>query len=70
MNKYIYHKPLVNILNNDNLNNDTRNVPQLYLIFHDILFKFLKSKPVNYNNKKLGVHYQAIFGARLFWNLT
>lgn len=52
MNKYIYHKPLVNILNNDNLNNDTRNVPQLYLIFHDILFKFLKSKPVNYKKKK------------------
>lgn len=52
MNKYIYHKPLVNIINNDNLNNDTRNVPQLYLIFHDILFKFLKSKPVNYNNQK------------------
>lgn len=52
MNKYIYHKPLVNIINNDNLNNDTRNVPQLYLIFHDILFKFLKSKPVNYKKKK------------------
>lgn len=52
MNKYIYHKPLVNIINNDNLNNDTRNVPQLYLIFHDILFKFLKSKPVNYKKTK------------------
>lgn len=54
MNKYVYHKPLVNILNNDNLNNDTRNVPQLYLIFHDILFKFLKSKPVNYKKKTRG----------------
>lgn len=62
MNKYVYHKPLVNILNNDNLDNDTRNVPQFYLIFHDILFKFLKSKPVNYKKKTRGTLSGYIWG--------